>query len=173
MKKLPIGIQSFSDLRNKDFLYVDKTEAVLRLIVSGKFYFLSRPRRFGKSLLLSTIEEVFKGNKSLFENLFIYDKWDWTQKYPVICIDWSNVKHSTTEEIEQSMPLFLKRIADAYKITLTSKYASDCFLELIEQLHQKSGEQVVVLIDEYDMPILDALNKSPEIVDDIRQSLQS
>ena len=76
MKKLPIGTQSFSILRNSDYLYVDKTEYIYKMIEDGRTYFLSRPRRFGKSLLLSTIKEVFEGNKKLFEGLYIYDKWD-------------------------------------------------------------------------------------------------
>jgi hypothetical protein len=84
MKELPTGIQSFEDLRSNNYLYVDKTEDIYRLITSKKIVFLSRPRRFGKSLLVSTMEELFKGNKALFEGLYIYDKWDWTQQYPVI-----------------------------------------------------------------------------------------
>ncbi|MDR1341294.1 MAG: AAA family ATPase, partial [Prevotellaceae bacterium] len=84
MKKLPIGIQSFSDLRSKDYLYVDKTESIYRMVSRGKAYFLSRPRRFGKSLLISTFDALFSGRKDLFEGLYIYDKWDWTKQYPVV-----------------------------------------------------------------------------------------
>ncbi|MDR0724072.1 MAG: AAA family ATPase, partial [Endomicrobium sp.] len=84
MKKLSIGLQSFQDLREKDYIYVDKTNYIYQLINSGKVYFLSRPRRFGKSLLINTFKELFKGNKQIFEGLYIYDKWDWTKKYPVI-----------------------------------------------------------------------------------------
>ncbi|MDR2643538.1 MAG: AAA family ATPase [Planctomycetaceae bacterium] len=88
MKKLPIGRQSFEDLRKNDCdcLYVDKTEIIDKIISDGKIYFLSRPRRFGKSLLLITIEAIFKGKKELFDELYIYNKWDWTQQYPVIKI---------------------------------------------------------------------------------------
>ena len=172
MKALPVGIQSFSDLREKNYLYVDKTEEIHRLITTGKIYFLSRPRRFGKSLLINTLAEVFKGNKSLFEGLYIYDKYDWTKQYPVIKIDWSIVKHSTTEEMENDMRAFLSRIAASFQITLERQYASSLFGELIERLYEKTGFQVVVLIDEYDMPILDALNNSTELVL-IRNFLQS
>jgi hypothetical protein len=94
MKALPVGIQSFEDLRANNYLYVDKTMFIHRLITTGKTYFLSRPRRFGKSLLLSTMEEMFKGNKALFEGLYIYDKIDWVQ-HPVIKLDWSRIKHAT------------------------------------------------------------------------------
>jgi hypothetical protein len=97
MKNLPIGIQSFEDLRSSNYLYVDKTEDIYRLVTSGKIVFLSRPRRFGKSLLISTLGELYKGSQSLFEGLYIYDKWDWTQQYPVIRIDWTNIKHQNRE----------------------------------------------------------------------------
>ena len=88
MKKLPIGIQTFSEIITKDYLYIDKTKEAYELIESGaKFYFLSRPRRFGKSLFLSTLQSIFEGKKELFEDLYIYDKWDWDTSYPVIKID--------------------------------------------------------------------------------------
>ena len=172
MKKLPIGIQSFSKLREGDYLYVDKTHDIYRLISSGNTYFLSRPRRFGKSLLLSTMEEIFKGNKDLFEGLYIYDKIDWEQKYPVVKIDWSVIQHNTPEEMERSMSSHLGLLAERYQISLTMEYASDRFGELIIRLHEKFGKQVVVLIDEYDMPILDALSKL-DVLGEIRSFLQS
>ena len=172
MKKLPIGIQSFSKLRKEDCLYVDKTEDIYRLMSSGNTFFLSRPRRFGKSLLLSTMEEIFRGNKDLFEGLYIYDKIDWEQKYPIIKIDWSVIKHTTQEEMEDDMSAYLDGMAANYQITLSRKYASGRFDELIRLLHEKIGKQVVVLIDEYDMPILDALNK-PDTIGEIRNFLQS
>ena len=172
MKALPVGIQSFEKLRKNGNVYVDKTKEVLRLITSGQIYFLSRPRRFGKSLLVSTLAELFKGDKSLFEGLYIYDKYDWTQQYPVITIDWSRVSHSTVEVMERDMCRFLTQIATSYQITLLSDYASSRFDELIESLYKKTGCKVVVLIDEYDMPILNALN-NPEELGLIRNFLQS
>ena len=87
MLKLPVGIETFSELREEGYVYVDKTQYIHKLVNEGKPYFLSRPRRFGKSLLLSTMEELFKGNKKLFEGLYIFDKWDWNEKYPVITIN--------------------------------------------------------------------------------------
>ncbi|MDR3309558.1 MAG: AAA family ATPase, partial [Tannerella sp.] len=88
LRNLPIGVQSFEKMRKDDYVYVDKTEAIYRIVTGGNIYFLSRPRRFGKSLTVSTLEELFKGNKALFEGLYIHDKWDWTKHYPVIRIDW-------------------------------------------------------------------------------------
>jgi hypothetical protein len=153
MKKLPIGIQSFEDLRSNDYLYVDKTEIIYRIISSGKVYFLSRPRRFGKSLLVSTMEAIFKGKKELFEGLYIYDHWDWSQQYPVIRIDWTLISHSAPEEMKTSMCRYLRRIAEGYEITLSGETASDCFDELILRLYRQTGKKVVVLIDEYDKPV--------------------
>jgi hypothetical protein len=124
------------------------------MITGGRVYFLSRPRRFGKSLLISTLEAIFQGRKELFGGLYIFDKWDWSQQYPVITLDWTRINHSTTEEMKESLVFHLKRIAQSYRITLTAKSASDCFDELIETLYHKSGEtKVVILIDEYDKPV--------------------
>jgi hypothetical protein len=150
MKNLPIGIQSFEKLRDERRLYVDKTEIIYRMVSEGSVYFLSRPRRFGKSLLISTLDALFSGRKELFAGLYIYDKWDWSKSHPVIRIDWTAVKHGTPEEIERSLSFRLKRLAREYEITLFSEYASDCFSELIEELHRKTGEKAVVLIDEYE-----------------------
>ncbi|GHV47514.1 ATPase AAA [Bacteroidia bacterium] len=169
MKNLPIGIQSFEKLRSEDFLYVDKTKEIYQL-TSSNIVFLSRPRRFGKSLLISTLGELYKGNKALFEGLYIYDKWDWTQQYPVIRIDWTRIKHRNKEEMEKDMSDFLQSIATVNGITLTCQYASSLFSELIESLHRKTGQKVVVLIDEYDKPILDSIGMMETA--DIRAFLQ-
>jgi hypothetical protein len=171
MKNLPIGIQSFEDIRTNNYLYVDKTEYLYRIITSGKIYFLSRPRRFGKSLTIDTLETLFTGQEELFEGLYIYDKWDWNRKYPVIRIDWTRIKHETPEEIERSLSLRLKIIARNSEITLLSEYASDCFGELIEELYRKTGEKVVILIDEYDVPILDAMDKLGEELKAMQKAL--
>jgi hypothetical protein len=170
MKKLPIGIQSFEKLRQENYLYVDKTEDIFRLITSGSIYFLSRPRRFGKSLLISTMDELFKGNRSLFEGLWIYYKWDWTQQHPVIRIDWTRIKHLNKDEMERSMSTFLNQQASIHQIVLISEYASDCFAELIETLHRKTGKKVTVLIDEYDSPILNTMGKAE--AEGVREFLQ-
>jgi hypothetical protein len=140
MKKLPVGIQSFSNLREEGYLYVDKTADIHRIVTDGRIYFLSRPRRFGKSLLISTMAELFRGNKKLFEGLYIYDKWDWTQQYPVIRIDWTGISHSSKEEMEESMSVFLKDIAGDYGIVLSNRLASDQFGKLIKEMYKTTGQ---------------------------------
>ncbi|MDR1284415.1 MAG: AAA family ATPase, partial [Opitutaceae bacterium] len=172
LPKLPIGIQSFVKLREENFLYVDKTAAIQRLIESGTVFFLSRPRRFGKSLLLSTIEEVFKGSKTLFEGLAIHGQRDWEQKHPVIRIDWTVLGHATPREMESSTRNLFRRIADDHGITLATEYSRDNFAELILALHRKTGAQAVVMVDEYDKPILDVLDKT-ENAETIRQFLNA
>ncbi|MDR2345818.1 MAG: AAA family ATPase, partial [Planctomycetaceae bacterium] len=159
MKQLALDTQTFEILRNNKCVYVDKTEDIYRMITSGRIYFLSRPRRFGKSLLVSTLDSIFQGKKDLFNGLYIYDKWKW-EEYPVITIDWTGINHSTPEDMKDSLVFNLTRIARNYQITLTAKNASDCFIELIESLHKQSGKKVVVLIDEYDKPITAHLTDS-------------
>ncbi|MDR1455840.1 MAG: AAA family ATPase, partial [Tannerella sp.] len=152
-RKLPLGIQSFEKLREGNCVYIDKTEDIYRLVTDGSIYFLSRPRRFGKSLLISTLDALFSGRKELFEGLYIYDKWDWTQKYPLIRIDWTNISHAEPEEMKVSLRAYLQDIARKHGISLTRQTPSDCFGELIEQLHEKTGQKAVILIDEYDKPV--------------------
>ncbi|MDR2621894.1 MAG: AAA family ATPase, partial [Dysgonamonadaceae bacterium] len=158
MKNLPIGIQSFADLRKKGYLYVDKTKDIHKMITSGKIYFLSRPRRFGKSLLISTLKAIFKGEKKLFEGLYIYDRWDWTQQYPVIRLDFGEINCQTPEELENDLSKKLLEKARQYNIDL-KRTSSGGFAELIENLYKTTGQQVVVLIDEYDKPITDHLSQ--------------
>jgi hypothetical protein len=156
MKNLPIGIQSFEDLRSNNYLYVDKTEVIHRIISTGKVYFLSRPRRFGKSLLISTIDALFRGQKELFEGLYIYDKWDWAQQNPVIRLDFSG---RNTANIASSLNSFVNEMAEDYSVNLNSPDLPDRFSELIKKLHKSTGQQVVVLVDEYDKPITDYLSE--------------
>ncbi|MDM8562791.1 AAA family ATPase [Candidatus Marithioploca araucensis] len=96
MKKLPLGIQTFSEMIKEGYLYIDKTQKIAELLQAGKYLFLSRPRRFGKSLLVSTLSEIFSGNQALFQGLYIYDKIDW-QSYPVIVIDFNHISYTTDE----------------------------------------------------------------------------
>jgi hypothetical protein len=159
MKRLPLGIQAFEDIRIKDYLYVDKTETIYRLILEGKIYFLSRPRRFGKSLLVSTLDAIFSGRKDLFNGLYIYDKWDWSRQYPVIRIDWTQIEHSTLGEMKSSLCNYLCRIAKRYQIMLKGDTAIDYFSELIYALRDQTGQNVVILIDEYDKPVTSHLFK--------------
>ncbi len=159
MKNLPIGLQTLPSLRDFNCVYVDKTEMVNRLVTKGKYYFLSRPRRFGKSLLISTFKELFLGNKELFKNTWIYDNWDWSQTNPVL--------HFSCDKIgfrELGLDVVLKseinKMAKSYQISLTETDLKGQFRELIEQVAAKHG-QVVLLIDEYDKPIIDFLEQEP------------
>ncbi|MDR3268846.1 MAG: AAA family ATPase, partial [Tannerella sp.] len=170
MKILPIGSQSFSDLRRRDCLYVDKTEYVHRMIAGGKIYFLSRPRRFGKSLLVSTLDALFRGQKEFFEGLYIYDKWDWTQPYPVLRIDFGGLSHRTTEELNRSLRVFIEDAADKYQLSLSDAPLAHRFGKLMEQLHESTGQQVVLLVDEYDKPITDHLS-NPEVMKTNKETL--
>ncbi|MDR2130460.1 MAG: AAA family ATPase, partial [Odoribacteraceae bacterium] len=159
MKMLPVGIQSFKDLRENDYLYVDKTADIYRLISSGKPYFLSRPRRFGKSLLVSTLEEVFKGNQGLFEGLYIHDRYDWTRRHPVIRLDFGGMAYHTVAALTNALSDFVNATASRGGVILEKTELPDRFAELIARLHETSGQQVVVLVDEYDKPIIDHLSR--------------
>ncbi|MDR2624412.1 MAG: ATP-binding protein [Methanobrevibacter sp.] len=158
-EKLSLGSSEFDEIINKNKIYVDKTDVIKKIIdLDRKYYFLSRPRRFGKSLLLNTFKELFKGNKELFEGLYIYDNWDWNKTYPVIHLDLNNVNSESLETFEESLNFHLNRLAKSFSIELQAKYSNDKLLELIEEVCLKHGKPVVVLIDEYDKPILDNIN---------------
>ncbi|MGV8091887.1 MAG: AAA family ATPase [Mangrovibacterium sp.] len=158
MRKYPIGIQTFSEIINEGYIYMDKTQLIHQLITSGKYYFLSRPRRFGKSLLLSTIEEIFKGSKGLFKGLWIEDRWDWTQKHPVIHISFSDIGVAT---LGMTTAIFkaLKQNADRLGVVLEETVIDQQFAELIRKASVNG--KVVILIDEYDKGIIDYLDDIP------------
>ena len=162
MTKLPIGIQTFSEIREDNYAYVDKTEHIYNLTDRGKYYFLSRPRRFGKSLLIDTISELFKGSKEYFEGLFIYDKWDWETKYPVIKISFGSGYFATKKETLQSIEDQLRQILRELDLecdNVSNIYG--CFSEIIWAAHKKYGQKVVILVDEYDKPIIDVISNKP------------
>jgi hypothetical protein len=173
MQKLPIGVQTFSIVRNEGYAYVDKTAQILRLVTEGRVYFLSRPRRFGKSLLLSTLDALFRGDEPPFRGLAIHDKWDWTQKHPIVCIDWGSLAHGTAAEMTISTSRCLTTIAAEYDIALSSTIPSEIFDELLKKLYDKTGSQPVVLIDEYDKPILDSLENENGELESIRKFLRN
>ena len=155
MKKLPIGIQTFAKIREDNYCYVDKTPLIAQLADQGQFYFLSRPRRFGKSLLIDTIAQAFRGNKPLFKDLYIEKHWNWDKKHPVIHIDFAEGVMKSPGRLEQRILRILTMQAEQACIKLTCSHVDDCFEELIYKLHHKTGNRVVVLVDEYDKPILD------------------
>ncbi len=154
MKKLPIGIQTFSEIREENYVYVDKTKEALELIKSYKYVFLSRPRRFGKSLFVSTLKAIFEGKRELFKGLYIYDKYDFS-KYPVIKISWAGILRDRTD-IERTAFTILRSNQKRLEVECEEdKLSSGCLKELIEKAADKYNSRVVVLIDEYDKPILD------------------
>lgn len=158
MKKLPISIQTFEHIIEGDMIYVDKTEFIHDLTLKGKYYFFARPRRFGKSLLLTTLKSFFEGKKALFKGLYIDEKEkDWTV-YPVVHLDYSLVDYSTSLEIFKiSLLENLQTIARQYDLQLKNIVIANAFKELILALSEKYNRQVVVLIDEYDKPLVDSL----------------
>jgi len=165
MNKLPIGISDFKKLREENYIYVDKTEYIYKLITEGgNYYFLSRPRRFGKSLLISTIRYLFQGKKELFKDLYIYDKWNWEEIYPVIRIDLSQITIKKEEEFQDQMELILKEIGKEYKYKYERKYKASGNLHLlIKRCYEYYNKKVVILIDEYDKPILDNIENKQEV----------
>ena len=163
-KLYPIGMQTFSEIREEDFLYVDKTEYIYRMThTSGKYFFLSRPRRFGKSLLVSTMQSYFEGKKELFKGLAV-DKLEkeWTE-YPVLHFDMSGGKHMEPEQLELYLGYILEDQEKIWGINEPRIGANNRLIDLINTAYEKSGKQVVVLIDEYDAPMLDVAHEKEQL----------
>ena len=163
-KLYPIGMQTFSEIREEDFLYVDKTEYIYRMThTSGKYFFLSRPRRFGKSLLVSTMQSYFEGKKELFKGLAV-DKLEkeWTE-YPVLHFDMSGGKHMEPEQLELYLGYILEDQEKKWGINEPRIGANNRLIDLINTAYEKSGKQVVVLIDEYDAPMLDVAHEKEQL----------
>jgi hypothetical protein len=174
MKKLlPIGISDFKKLREGGYVYVDKTEYIYRLIKEGGgYYFLSRPRRFGKSLLLSTIRYLFEGQKELFKGLYIEDKWNWEEIYPVIRISFAkdikrkeDLKGRIREELEKNYERNGEEMEEG------KKDEGSLLEKLVIKINKKKRKQVVVLVDEYDKPILDVIEDKKE-AEEVRKELK-
>ena len=162
-RRLPIGIQTFRKLREQDCYYVDKTAYVQRLLHEDTHYFLSRPRRFGKSLFLDTLREVFEGNEALFAGLYIHERHDWSKRHPVVRLSFGGGSFVERGTLEANV---MEQIAAAERRAgLVSEYltAPGRFANLLEALHGQTGQRVAVLVDEYDKPILDALVDAPEV----------
>lgn len=160
-KKLPIGIQTFEKIRTEDFYYVDKTVFIHKLLEErGGYYFLSRPRRFGKSLFLDTIKQAFLGRKELFRGLFLENNWNWDETYPVIHISFGRGKFTTYESFLVSLQELFMDIEREHQIKLVYPSFQGKLWEAIRLISEKTGKKVVVLVDEYDKPILDCLTDS-------------
>ncbi len=160
MKKLPIGIQAFETMRTRGYLYVDKTKHVYRMVDEGMFYFMARPRRFGKSLLVSTLTCLFKGRQDLFEGLWIakYGAWAWDE-HPTVVLDFNGIPSSTPEVLRRSISFAMRKIAAEHELTLESFAIETQLQELILGLYKQTQMPVAVLIDEYDKPIISHLGR--------------
>ena len=173
MNKLPIGIQTFREIREEGYCYVDKTPLVARLADEGKYYFLTRPRRFGKSLLVSTLAAAFAGQRDLFTGLHLENHWDWNRRTPVITLDFGEGILSDRDALNAVVAVQLEECAAAYGVTLPANpYIHLRLRHLIRTLHDATGERVVVLVDEYDKPILDHLHQ-PERALELREGLRN
>ena len=159
LKRLPVGIQTFEKIRENDMLYIDKTEYIWNMIHLSNYIFLSRPRRFGKSLLVSTLQAYFEGRKDLFKGLFIETvEKDWTE-YPVLRFSMASGKHMEKEQLERYLGNRLAEYEGKYGITNPATDNNDRFTALIQAAYQKTGKKVVILIDEYDAPLLDVVHE--------------
>ena len=171
LKKLPIGIQTFSEIIENGYIYIDKTDIAYNLIDNYKYAFLSRPRRFGKSLFLDTLKNIFEAKKEYFKGLAIEAKWDWDISYPVIHINFANGKIESRTELNEAIIRTLEE--NQKRLEINCKHADNvagCFRELIIKAYEKYNQKVVILVDEYDKPILDNID-NPEIAKEVRDGL--
>ena len=181
-RKLPIGVQSFKDLREKRFLYVDKTEYLSRLVNNGKVYFLSRPRRFGKSLFLSTLAAYFLGQKELFKGLYLEkaeeeaavqegrEAW---QEYPVLYLDFNTGNYGASDDLTINLNNHLCKWEELYGSKPSEQNFPLRFAGLLERAYQQTGKQVVILVDEYDKPLLQTMGVNEELNEKYRNTLKA
>jgi len=170
MRKLPVGIQTFSTIREENYFYVDKTGMAVDLVEKGAYYFLARPRRFGKSLFVSTLQALFEGKKKLFQGVAAYERWDWQVKYPVIKLSFAGVSQ-TVPDIEQTILEMLKSNQQSLHVSCADTIDIGTALsELIAKCHNKYSQRVVLLFDEYDKYILDNIDNL-ELVQAAREAL--
>lgn len=172
IRQYPLGIQTFSEIINKKMLYIDKTAYIYNIAASGKYFFLGRPRRFGKSLLVSTMQSYFEGKKQLFRGLAIEKlESEWTE-YPVLHFDMSGGKHMDAEQFEQYLGYRLEEEEKKWGIAIPVNGANNRLIELINTAYDKTGKQVVVLVDEYDAPMLDVVHET-DCLDKLRNTMRN
>jgi len=156
-RKLPIGVQTFAKIRSEDYYYVDKTPLAWHLAQEGEYYFLSRPRRFGKSLFLDTLKELFEGNEPLFRGLYIHDHWDWQTAYPVIRLSFGGGVLKSLQHLHETLHRQFDEQERRHELPARYPDPRSRFYDLIARRYEQTGQRVVVLVDEYDKPILDNL----------------
>ncbi|BCU08257.1 ATP-binding protein [Allochromatium tepidum] len=174
-RKLPIGLQTFSEIIEQGYAYVDKTAHAWAMVSQGKSYFLSRPRRFGKSLFLDTLKELFEGSEALFRGLYIHERWDWSRRHPVIRFDFSVGVLRNREELDQRIDWLLRDNARRLGL-IETEWGADIpgrFAELIQAARAATGQPVVILVDEYDKPILDNITDPTGAGAEIREGLKN
>ena len=181
-RKLPIGVQSFKVLRNDRFVYVDKTAYLAQLVTSSRVYFLSRPRRFGKSLFLSTLAAYFRGQKELFKDLYIEkaeekqavqeNRTPW-QAYPVLYLDFNTGQYELSGALDETLTYFLDTEEPKYNLQKTGLSHAKRFTSLIQAAYQQTGKQVVILVDEYDKPLLQTMGVNNELNEHYRNTLKA
>ena len=181
-RKLPIGVQSFEVLRNDRYLYVDKTAYLFRLINSGRVYFLSRPRRFGKSLFLSTLAAYFLGQKELFKGLYLEhaeeelalqeNRTAW-QEYPILYLDFNTENYSDEQSMHSILHIYLSRWEKQYGADTVEQTFSSRFKGIVERAYEKTGKQVVILVDEYDKPLLQTMGINEALNESYRNTLKA
>jgi len=171
-KRLPIGIQTLAKLRGSGCYYVDKTAFALKLIDEGSHFFLSRPRRFGKSLFLDTLAELFAGNEALFEGLEAHGRWDWSRRFPVIRLSFAEGVLRGRDELDAKIAELLAVNEQQIGVVTDAPTLSGRFSQLLRRAHERHGERAVVLVDEYDKPILDNLTR-PDAARELRDGLRN
>ncbi|MTW21641.1 ATP-binding protein [Allochromatium palmeri] len=174
-RKLPIGLQTFSEIIEQGYAYVDKTAHAWAMASQGKSYFLSRPRRFGKSLFLDTLKELFEGSEALFRGLYIHERWDWSRRHPVIRFDFSAGVLRNREELDQRIDWLLRDNARRLGL-IEAERDTDIpgrFAGLIQGARAATGQSVVILVDEYDKPILDNITDPTGAAAEIREGLKN
>ena len=168
----PIGIQDFESLRNDGYVYVDKTALIYKLATTGRYYFLSRPRRFGKSLLISTMEAYFRGKRELFKGLAIEQlEKDW-KEYPILHIDLNSRRYENAESLRSELNKYLEIWERRYGDEFKDRALEERFFQIIAKAYEKTGQRVVILVDEYDKPMLQAIGDE-ELQDEYRNTLKA